>query len=46
MPMSSSADGTTIKGLDCGDTDQAVALLDLDTLEDKDWYLPDSGYQE
>ena len=45
MPMNSSADGPTIKGLDCGGTDQAVALLDLETLEVEDWNLPDSGYQ-
>lgn len=44
--MSSSADGASIKGLNCGGTGQAVALLDLDTLEVEDWNLPDSGYQE
>ena len=33
--------GITIKGLDCDGTDQAVALLDLDTLEVEDWGLPD-----
>lgn len=32
---------TTIKDLDCDDTDQAVALLDLNTLEDKDWNTSD-----
>lgn len=34
-------DGITVKGLDCDGTEQAVALLDLDTLETQDWNLPD-----
>ena len=34
--------GTTIKSLDCDPTDQAVALMDLDTLKVGDWDLPES----
>lgn len=33
-------DGITVVGLDCDGTDQAVALLDLDTLQAKEWSLP------
>lgn len=33
-------DGIAITGLDCDGTDQAVALLDLDTLEVREWNLP------
>ena len=33
--------GIAIKGLDCDNTDRAVALLDLDTLEVEDWDLSD-----
>ena len=33
--------GITIKGLDCDNTNRAVALLHLDTLEVQDWDLPD-----
>lgn len=33
-------DGITITGLDCDGTDQAVAVLDLDTLKTREWNLP------
>jgi len=33
--------GITIKGLDCDNTNRAVAVLHLDTLEVEDWDLPD-----
>ncbi len=33
--------GITIKGLDCDNTDRAVALLGLDTLDVEHWDLPD-----
>ncbi len=33
--------GITIKGLDCDNTNRAVAVLHLDTLKVEDWDLPD-----
>ena len=33
-------DGVSVTGLDCDGTDQAVAVLDLDTLETEEWNLP------
>ena len=32
--------GVTVKGLDCDGTDQAVTVLNLDTLATEDWRLP------
>ena len=32
--------GIAIKGLDCDNTDRAVAVLHLDTLKVEDWALP------
>ena len=33
-------DGVSVVGLDCDGTDQAIALLDLDTLQTTEWSLP------
>ena len=38
-------DNTTVVGLDCDGTDRAVALLDLDTLQIREWSLPDSPHR-